>query len=104
MGIREEVGFMQWLLDSGYVAPKPLMDRPGHYAAILRLIYTHAIITGPVGDTTMYADRWCYETEGDARKALDAWNGAGEPEGWHRHPSTGRRRPGADSMDEYINP
>lgn len=38
-----------------------------------------------------YEDRWCYHSYVDAKRALDEWDGKGEPKGWHRHPATGRR-------------
>jgi hypothetical protein len=31
-----------------------------------------------------------------------AWDGAGEPAGWMRHPATGRRRPDGDAGREYV--
>ena len=72
---------------------------------VMPLMYTSAIITGPVGVAT-YDDRWCYH---DARAALDAarawggpWNG-GEPDGWHRHAATGRRREAGDPATEYVS-
>lgn len=78
--------------DNGYQNPRPLKDRPGHYACIMPLMYTHAIITGRMGDQDSYDDRWCFHTYELALAALNAWTGVGEPEGWHRHPATGRRR------------
>jgi len=62
----------------------------GGDAAIMPLMFTHAIVSGftPWG----YKDRWCYGSYEEARAALDAWDGVGEPDGWHRHPATGRRR------------
>lgn len=58
--------------------------------AITRLMYTHAILAEihPWG----YERRWCYHSYDAARAALDAWDGTGEPDGWHRDPVTGRRR------------
>ena len=35
--------------------------------------------------------------------ALALWDGTGEPEGWMRHPTSGRRRPDGDKTKEYIN-
>lgn len=57
--------------------------------AIMRLFYTHAILA----DMSLagYGDRWCYASYKAAKTALDAWDGSGEPTGWHRHPDTGRR-------------
>jgi hypothetical protein len=31
------------------------------------------------------------------------WDGTGEPEGWFRHPASGRRRPDCDPAQEYVN-
>lgn len=89
-----------------------------HYIAIVHFIYTKAIIIGYLADATGYNDRWCYETFWDAMSAASQWEpeilirqyaGQGyvevmnEPEGWHRHPRTGRRRPGGDASKQYIN-
>lgn len=56
-----------------------------------------------------YADVWCYETPIAAVIATTAWiadkpEGTGEPEGWTRHPASGRRRPNGDASAEYIRP
>lgn len=47
-------------------------------------------------------DSWCYlaEMEAAAWLAVLTWNGSGEPEGWYRHPATGRRREGGDPRKE----
>ena len=62
----------------------------GRNAAIMPFMFTWAIIADLT--RTGYEDRWCYETLQDAIAALSEWNGEGEPEGWHRHPTSGRRR------------
>ena len=65
-------------------------DYQGCLAALMPLMSTTAIV---VGFTSYgYEDRWCYYTHDAALAALNAWNGTGEPIGWHRHPNTGRRR------------
>ena len=97
-----ELEFMQWLKDGcGYLHPRPLPDR-SRYAAIRPLLYTFAIITGKIGDRFSADDRWCYESYEKAKAAFDAWTGYGEPTGWHRHPSSGRRRPGGNPDKEHI--
>lgn len=74
------------------------------YVSVMPLIYTQAIIWGYVGDLDCYEDRWCYHTAEAAILAASAWDGTGEPEGWHRHPRTGRRRPDGDPTKEHIAP
>lgn len=87
----EELSFLQYLkTDGGYTDPRPLDDR--RWVGLLRLMFTWAIVTGNMGDRETYSDRWCYHDEDVARAALEAWDGQGEPQGWHRHPISGRRR------------
>ena len=69
----------------GYVRHFP----DGECAWIARFMYTTAILYGLT--RTGHRNRWCYHTAADARRALDEWDGVGEPKGWHRHPDTGRR-------------
>jgi hypothetical protein len=61
------------------------------YAGLVHLIFTTAVVTGEIGDSHQFLDRWCYNGYAAAKAALDAWEGVGEPSGWHRHPSSGRR-------------
>lgn len=79
-----------------------LMTRMGHecvrarpdgrsWVGIRRMIYTHAIILGEIGDPLTYRDRWCYRSLEAAQAALEAWGDQPEPAGWHRHPDSGRR-------------
>lgn len=63
----------------------------GRYACIFPKMFTHAIITGRVGDHWGFGDCWCYRSAAEAKVALDRWDGTGEPEGWIRHPASGRR-------------
>lgn len=51
-----------------------------------------------------YEDVWCYPSVPAAIAAMEAWDGEGEPTGWHRHPATGRRRPEGDPAKEYVHP
>lgn len=91
-------GLMAFLEREGYEDAKELPD--GRIAACYRFIFTSAIVVGL--DEAGYSDRYCYHTMADARQALDEWDGTGEPEGWHRHTSTGRRR--EPDGREWINP
>lgn len=88
--------------DYGYLAPRPIGN--GRWAAVLPFIFTSAIVIGRMGCWETYNDRWCYHDKLDALRALGAWDGVGEPEGWHRHPATGRRRTEGNPATEYVNP
>jgi len=50
-----------------------------------------------------YTDVYCYLTPARALEAMRAWNGEGEPDGWHRHPQTGRRREDGDPSRERVH-
>jgi len=78
----------------------------GRYILAKRLMFHWTVIEGTIGDSLGYDDRWCFVTEDLALAAVKAWPLAAppgyEPVGWHRHPKTGRRRPGGDPGTEYI--
>lgn len=98
-----DLQFLQWLKDEcGYREVRPLPG--GRWAAVWPLMYTHALVVGTIGDMLGCDDRWCYGSYADAKAALDAWDGIGEPNGWHRHPASGRRRIAADPATEYVAP
>jgi hypothetical protein len=76
----------------------------GQDACITKLRFTYAILAGI--DRWGYERRWCYESYADALRALAEWttrDGEDEPGGWHRDPTTGRRRPDGDPAREYVN-
>ncbi len=88
--------------DGRYSHIKHLPD--GSRAWVARFIYTSAILVATEQDAPYgYTDRWCYETHADARRALEEWDGTGEPKGWHRHPDTGRRVNKATG-EKYVIP
>ena len=75
------------------------------YVMIRPLLFHWMMIRGDFEDLIGYWDRWCYADAAGARKALDAFPESPgsdyEPEGWHRHPPSGRRRPDGDPSREY---
>lgn len=81
------------------------LDAPdARFVAVVPFLYTWGVIVGPVVHAaTGHDDRWCYKTLDVAVAAAWAWDGRGEPEGWHRHPTSGRRRVDGDATQEYIN-
>ena len=78
------------------------------WAAIIPFMFTYGIIVRTIeGQSYGYEDRWCYHFLDEALVAFVAWEEKkfeGEPEGWHRHPASGRRRPKGNAAREYINP
>lgn len=74
----------------------------GFYAASKPLLFHWTLIMGEIGNKFSFLDRWCYETQEQAEAALARWDGEGEPDGWHRHPASGRRRHEGDPEQEYF--
>jgi hypothetical protein len=75
----------------------------GWFMAVVPFMFTAGLIVGRMDNGGNYENRWCYENLEAAYAAFDAWDGQGEPMGWHRHPMTGRRRIDGDPAREYIN-
>lgn len=68
---------------------------------IYPMIFTFRLVVGDPG-APVYDDCWCYHSIIDAMKGVAEWDGTGEPQGWHRHPASGRRRPDGDAEHEYV--
>ncbi len=63
------------------------------------------IILMPYEGSMDVIDGWCYESIPQAMAALEDWQDPeGEPEGWFRNPTSGRRRPDGDAKKEYVRP
>lgn len=73
---------------SYYDAIRDLPD--GRTIGVHRLMFHYTLHIGI--DLWGYSDRYCFATKALAMKAFDEWDGQGDPEGWHRHPRSGRRR------------
>jgi len=76
----------------------------GREATVVKMMFTARLTIGLPGEM-YYDDGWCYETVADATVAMFAWDPEKneEPAGWHRHPTSGRRRPDGDPTKEYVN-
>lgn len=83
-------------------AKKPLPD--GRLAFLIQMAFTWRLCVSAFDDELGYDDGWCYHDLQAALAALANWDGTGEPAGWHRHPSSGRRRPEGDPAREHVNP
>lgn len=70
------------------------------------LLFHWTLIRGEIGDFNGYDDRHCYWSTAAAMEALDAYPfdipDGYEPQGWHRHPATGRRREDGDPQQETF--
>lgn len=97
--------YCDWLIkENGYPIAYPQSDTV--YVAVYPFMFTDAIILGKIGDAG-YDQRWCYEKGGHAVNALIEWaakNYEDEPQGWHRHLPTGRRRWNGLADHETIEP
>lgn len=93
----EQAHYLTEMVQQGYYSIR-VMPNQTHWVGLHDFMFTTAIIVGEMGDYINIHDRWCYHTREAAQAALDAWNAdpaatfTGEPEGWHRHPFSGRRR------------
>jgi hypothetical protein len=95
------------------IAGYRIAETATHWVDVTAFLFTTAIVFTPKGDPTVYVDRWCYRDLEAAAAAARGWDtaaawtgrpGGPEPTGWHRHPGTGRRRPGGDPTKEYVSP
>jgi hypothetical protein len=94
--------------------PTPTRPEPGEFcrviladgrpAAVEPLLFDAArlIVCDPAHPRDI-TDQWFYPNAGAAIYALSQWDGTGEPAGWHRHPTSGRRRPDGDAVREYVH-
>lgn len=85
----------------GYVYSRKLAN--GDWAGIMPMTFGKGRLCTGLNHGG-YEDGWCYEVLMDAVMALANWDteDAAEPEGWFRHPFTGRRRPDGDKSREYV--
>lgn len=51
-----------------------------------------------------YVDAFDFASTADALEAMDKLKPNEEPNGWIRHPASGRRRPEGDASKEFISP
>ncbi len=84
--------YLLWLsATQGYHDPKLIREGRMWAAITDRLFGAASIIIGRVGDCLFVEGGWDYPSLPAATAALLAWDGEGEPEGWIRHPASGRR-------------
>jgi hypothetical protein len=95
--------FLIWLREDCGIHEARLLQG-GRWSGVLPLMFTVAIVAGRQGDAHGYEYRWCFHSFAAAKAAHDAWDGNGEPTGWHRDPITHRRREGGNPDLEVFAP
>lgn len=73
----------------------------GRIIAAHRLLMHWTLLVGI--DDVGYTERYCFATFDLVLAAFNDWDGTGEPTGWHRHPTTGRRRD-LETGREWVAP
>lgn len=87
---------------AGAVFERMLED--GRTVTVYPMTYDKGRVLLSEDDSSIYAlDAWCYDSVPAAIAAVEEWDGEGEPQGWFRHPDSGRRRPDGDAEREYVN-
>lgn len=90
------------MIGFGFLGIRPA--EPGYWVALHRYAFTVAIVKGRMFDRYELTDRWCYSEAAAAVEAFAAWDGVtGEPDGWIKHPASGRCRYGGDPDREVFN-
>ena len=87
---------------SDYLWTNDLPD--GRTVFLLDMAFGNLRIAIGLKNEFYFDDGWCYQAPQTdlAWKAALGWDGEGEPEGWYRHPDSGRRRPGGDPAKEHV--
>lgn len=87
-------------------APKPLARRVLEDGRILELwqmmFNVRLTVTLPENVDMCWEDAWCFRDPVAAYVAIATWNGEGEPDGWIKHPPSGRARPDGTPASEYC--
>lgn len=81
---------------------KELAD--GRDIVVVPLAHGYAAICTSRRNSPFRDGYWQYQRATTALAAAEAWDGTGEPDGWYRHPATGRRRPDGDPEREVFWP
>lgn len=74
----------------------------GRVAYLHRTIFNLRISISPDEQAQTFDEFYCFHDFSAASKAMEEWDGKGDPDGWVRHVPTNRRRPDGDPRDEYI--
>ncbi len=65
----------------------------GRILELWRMVFSFRLtVTLPENDGICWEDAWCYTSQIDGLMAFALWDGRGEPNGWNKHPTSGRWR------------
>jgi hypothetical protein len=92
----------QQFKDMGYTSWRQLPD--GTILAVGEMAFNNGRLFVDI-NSYGYEDCYCYDSLELAKKSMDEYNPEvdKEPEGWKRHPYSGRRRTNGDPATEYVN-
>jgi len=97
-----EAHYLREMTAAGYEQIRRTSDRD--WVALYPYLYTVAIVEGRMMNRWELTDRWCYASRQAAEAAFAVWDGVeGEPDGWIKHPASGRCRYDADPRREVID-
>jgi hypothetical protein len=85
----EDTELIEYLKSEGYYQ---LREIPGRgVCGLHRFIFTVGLMVGL--DRTGYKGRYCYESNAQAKEALETWDGIGDPSGtWIKYKGIGGER------------
>lgn len=88
----------EFLATQGYFDFKEIEGKG--LCALRRFIFTTGLVVGL--NEFVYESRYCYQHFSDARRALNEWDGTGDPSyGWIKHKGDGPDRVNPDNNSEY---
>ncbi len=90
--------------ERGFAFVRDLGD--GRMIGVMPLTFGRGCLGIGRSDAGAFDDVWDFLSLARAIAEAETWNPADEPEpqGWNRHPSTGRYRPGGNPAQEYRKP
>jgi len=77
--------------------------RDGRVSYLQQMAFTVRISVSKDAEDQGFEEFFEFQNVAAAFVAFEAWGGDGEPEGWHRHVPSNRRRPDGDPSREYIH-
>jgi len=86
-------------IDRGYVLARDMPD--GSVVAVMAMTFGKGRLCLDLNEFG-HEGVYCYETLGEAARAMYEYDGETEPSGWIRHPQSGRRRLDKTPASEVV--